>query len=129
MTAFTALGQNLLFSCFLCTSLYFFVQSLSNDRIFSLNLTFPDLSQYPDIFHILYKFLLNKSTDLSCISSLFMSTAIFTGSGCFQYILNVGTLLFLPDRPILYPGKCFLNSKQQWSKILDYGSIIGQKNG
>ena len=53
--------------------------TFSNDRLFSLNLTFPDLSQYPHIFHIFYEFLLNKSTDLSCISSLFMSTAIFTG--------------------------------------------------
>ena len=65
----------------------------SNDRLFSLNLTFPDLSQYPHIFHILYKLLLNKSTDLLCILSLFMSTAIFTGS---EYFL-VGTPLFLPD--------------------------------
>ena len=37
--------------------------TFSNDRIFSLNLTFPDLSQYPHIFHIFYKFLLYKSTD------------------------------------------------------------------
>ena len=45
------------------------VINVSNDRIFSLNHTFPDLPQYPHIFHILYKFLLNKSTDLSYISS------------------------------------------------------------
>ena len=33
----------------------------SNDRLFSLYLTFPDLYQYPHIFHIFYEFLLNKS--------------------------------------------------------------------
>ena len=44
-------------------------------------------------------------------------------------ILNAGTLLFLPDRPILYAGKCFLINDQQWSEIIDLGSIIGQKNG
>ena len=41
----------------------------SNDRLFNLNLTFPDVSQYPHIFYIFYEILLNKSTDLSCISS------------------------------------------------------------
>ena len=42
-----------------------------------------DSPQYPNIFYILYVFLLNKLTFLPCISSLFISTAIFTGSGYF----------------------------------------------
>ena len=52
------------------------LQKVSNDPLFSLNLTFLNFSQYPHIFYILYVFLLNKLT-----FCLFMSTAIFTGSG------------------------------------------------
>ena len=57
------------------------LQNVSNDRLFSLNLTFLNFPQYPHSFYILYLFLLNKLTILSRLSSLFLSTAIFTGSG------------------------------------------------
>ena len=59
------------------------LQTFTNDRLLSLNLTFLNLSQYPHIFYIFYVFLPNKLTFLPCISSLFISTAMFTGSGYF----------------------------------------------
>ena len=46
------------------------LQKVSNDRLFSLNLTFLNFSQYPHIYYILYVFLLNKLTFLPRISSL-----------------------------------------------------------
>ena len=53
------------------------LQKVSNDRLFSLNLTFLNFSQYPHMFSIIYVFLLNKLTFLPCISSLFISTVIY----------------------------------------------------
>ena len=59
-----------------------------------------------------------------------MSTAVFAGCVYFAQILNVGTPLLLLDCPIFHPGKCFrIYVDQQWSKIIDYEFIIGQKNG
>ena len=40
------------------------LQKVTNDRLFSLNLTFLNCSQYPHIFYIIYVFLLNKLTFL-----------------------------------------------------------------
>ena len=37
----------------------------------------------------------NKLIDFSRILGLFITTAIFTGSGCFWYILNVGNTVIL----------------------------------
>ena len=60
------------------------LQKGTNDRLFSLNLTFLNFLQYPHIFYIIYVFLLSKMTFLPWISSLFLSTAIFAGSGFFR---------------------------------------------
>ena len=49
-------------------------------------------------FYILGSFLnffFNKSRDLSRILCLFITTAIFTGSECFWWVLNVGNTVIL----------------------------------
>ena len=66
-------------------SWYNCVQSLITSRN-RLNLTLLYVSQYPHIFLYFGQFpelSFNKLTDFSQILSLFTTTAIFTGSGCF----------------------------------------------
>ena len=39
------------------------------------------------------------------------------------------TPLFVPEWNIIHPGKCSWYTGQQWSKKVDYGLMIGWKNG
>ena len=57
--------------------------SSRSHQIFSLNPTLPNAPQCPHNFKIFLALLFNKWTDLSQNFSLFISTAIFTGSGYF----------------------------------------------
>ena len=63
------------------------------------------IKSYPSLFvsistYFLYflqfpKLSFNKSRDLSQILCLFITTAIFTGSECFWWVLNVGNTVIL----------------------------------
>ena len=88
------------------------------------------ISTYFLYFRQFPKLSLNKSRDLSRILCLFITTAIFIGSECFlvgtkcrkhRYSYRID-IYFIPECVSGYIG-------QQWSKKVDYGSIIGRKNG
>ena len=74
-------------------------RSVTNNFYKSIN-SYPSLcvsiATYFLYFRQFAKLSFNKSRDFSRILCLFISTAIFTGSGCFWWILIVGNTVILP---------------------------------
>ena len=83
------------------------LQKVTNDRLFSLNLTFLNCSQYPHIFYIIYVFLLNKLTFAMDFKFVFIYRHIYR-----KWVLSVDSkcrnTVILTGLTYTSPGKGFM---------------------